>query len=513
MESDRRIRRIAILGGGTAAWMSAVVMARKLGTQCSIQVVDVPEGQIMGEGAGVLPPFLDFLRFAGIDQNDFIDKTQATYSLGTRYFDWREAGQSFWHPHGAFGPIIERRPFYHFWHKARAQGLNPRPEFFSLEIAMAEAGRFIFPTNALGVAQSLRYGLHCDTTLATRYLRGTAERLGVTRLDRRPTGVTRREDGGVAELKFEEGASLAADLYLDCTEDGRLIGSELGVPFADWSEFLPCDRTVVVASAIDAPRAANVRVTARAAGWQQQVALQHLVANSYCYSSAHLSDEAAREELLAAVGEVLGEPQLRQAKHGARAECWKANVVAIGPAAGSVDALASTSLQLIINALFNLLDRFPGSAFDAANTRAFNDLVGHEYERMRDFALAHYVLSAREDSGFWQSRRAVPLPASLAERIALYRGTGRVQQQRYETFTDLDWFYVLDGMGIVPRDYDPLVDLIDFEQVKRVMLACHQKVMNDTSAAPSHDSFFAAANARLGGTPGRARVAGAGTAS
>jgi tryptophan halogenase len=513
MESDRRIRRIAILGGGTAAWMSAVFMARKLGTQCSIQVVDIPEAPIIGDGEGVLPPFLDFLRFVGIDQNDFIDKTQATYSLGARYFDWREAGQSFWHPYGAFGPGIERRPFYHFWHKARAQGLNPRPEYFSLEIAMAEAGRFIFPTNALGVAQGLRYGLHCDTTLATRYFRGTAERLGVARIDRRLTGATRRDDGGIAELQFEDGAPLAADLYLDCTSDGRLIGTELGVPFVDWSQLLPCDRSVSVASAIDAPRAANVLVTARTAGWQRRVSLQHLVANSYCYSSAHVSDEVARQDLLASVGEALGEPQVQQRKSGVRTESWKTNVVAIGPAAGSLDALASTTNQLVLYALFNLLDRFPDSSFDAANTRAFNEQVGHEHERMRDFALAHYVLSAREDSDFWQSRRALPLPASLAERLALYRGTGRVNQQRHETFTDLDWFYVLDGMGIVPRDYDPLVDFVDFEQVKRVMIACHQKVMSDTGAAPTHDSFFAAANAKLGGTPGRARAAGAGSAS
>src|SRR5688572_17944498 len=133
MEADRRIRRIAIVGGGFAGWTAAATLSRKLGGHCSIHVIDSAEPVTAGYGEATQPLVLDLLKFLGADQNDFIDKTRSTFCLGTRFTDWAEVGQSYWHPFGALGALIERRPFYHFWHKARALGLKPRLEMFSLE--------------------------------------------------------------------------------------------------------------------------------------------------------------------------------------------------------------------------------------------------------------------------------------------------------------------------------------------------------------------------------------------
>jgi tryptophan 7-halogenase len=117
---------------------------------------------------------------------------------------------------------------------------------------------------------------------------------------------------------------------------------------------------------------------------------------------------------------------------------------------------------------------------------------------VRDFVLLHYATARRDDTPFWQQATTRALPAALAQRIDVYRATGRIVLQRMELFTDLDWFFVLEGSGMVPRDFDPLVDTVDFDQVKRLMHAISQKVVADVGAAPSHDSFFAAANARIG---------------
>src|SRR5687768_5447245 len=126
MEPDRRIRRIAIVGGGVVGWATAVMLGRKLGGHCSIHVVETAESAFPGQADATLPPVLELLRFLGVDQDDFIDKTQSTYSLGARFLDWTMPGQSFWHPFGGFGALIERRPFYHFWHKGMALGLKPK---------------------------------------------------------------------------------------------------------------------------------------------------------------------------------------------------------------------------------------------------------------------------------------------------------------------------------------------------------------------------------------------------
>jgi tryptophan halogenase len=499
MEPDRRIRRIAIVGGGIAGWTAAVMLGKKLGGQCSIHVVEAPEAVQPGLAEATQPTTLELLRFLGIDQNDFIDKTQSTYSLGTRFSDWAEEGQGFWHPFGALGALIERRPFYHFWHKGKALGLKPRLDMLSQEISLATANRFIFPTNSLGVAAHLRYAVHVDAGLASRYMRTVAERAGVIRLERKVVSATRREDGFLDELQFEDGGKLRADLFVDCTGSrALLIGEILETPYESWQHWLPCDRLVHAPAALEDLRPPFVRIAARASGWQSRIPLQQTLSHAQVYSSAHQSDEAALQELIAGIGaEPFAAPARQEFIQGRRRKFWDKNVVALGNASGFLEPLVATDQHITTNALFNLLDHFPDKQFDPANIASYNALIGDELERIRDFIILHYCLSRREDSPFWQQCGKMVLPEPLAQRVELYRATGRVVQQRPELFSDLDWFWIFEGTGVTPRDYDPLVDTVDFEQVKRLMVAISQKVAADTAAAPTHDSFFAQANSKV----------------
>jgi tryptophan halogenase len=499
-DTDRRIRRIAIVGGGIAGWTAAATLARKLGGQCSIHLIESAEAAPAGLAEATHPTVLDLLRQIGVDQNDFVDKTQSTYSLGRRLVDWATPGQSSWHPFGAFGALIERRPFYHYWHKARVLGLKPRVELFSLETSMALANRFIFPTNTLGVAQHMRYALHLDCTLAARYLRGVAERAGVIRLERKLVEVSRGEGGLLEELKFEDGGSLRADLFIDASgARAQLIGEAVGTPFEDWSRWLPCDRMLAAPAALEETRTPAVRGTARPSGRQWRMPLQAVAGTGQVWSSAHQDEESARQDFAAAAGSPLVEPRLTSFVNGRRRVFWDHNVIALGAAAGCLEPLAAADLLLLSTELFNLLDHFPDKQFDPANRASYNAAVVHDFERARDFTILHYATSRRDDSPFWQQNAQRELPDTVRQRLEQYRATGRIVQQRAEPFTDLDWFFVLEGAGVVPRDYDPLVDTVDFELVKRLMLAISQKVSADVAAAPSHDSFFAAANARLAG--------------
>jgi len=488
------------VGGGIAGWTAAVMLGKKLGGQCSIHVVEAPEPPSPGLAEATVPSVLEVLRFLGVDQNDFIDKTHATYSLGSRLIDWAEPGQNFWHPFGALGALIERRPFYHFWHKAKAQGLKPKLELFSQEVSLALANRFIFPTNSLGVAPHLRYALHVDGALMARYLRTGAERAGVIALARKVVSATRREDGLIEELQFEDGGKLRADLFVDCSgARGQLIGEILETPYEDWKQWLPCNRIVHAPAALEDSRPPFVRIAARASGWQWRTPLQQVLSHGQVYASAFQSDDEARAELLATAGEPLVEPRKLEFTQGRRRKFWDKNVVSLGSAAGFVEPLAASDLHLTTHALFNLLDHFPDKQFDPANIASYNAIIGDEFERIRDFIILHYCLSRRDDSPFWKERGKLSLPDTLSHRIEMYRATGRVTQRGPELYTDLDWFWIFEGLGVTPRDYDPLVDTVDFEQVKRLMLAISQKVSADTAAAPTHDSFFAQANAKLAG--------------
>jgi tryptophan halogenase len=512
--SDQRIRRIAIVGGGTAGWMAASTLARVLGGTCSIQLIESAEIGTVGVGEATIPPILDFLRLLGIDQSNFVAQTQATYKLGIAFRDWLRVDHKYWHPFGLFGPQINRYPFYHYWHKAQAQGLDPATGFFSLEAALAEADKFIFPKNSSGVAQELRYALHFDAVLVARYLRGYAEHLGVVRLERKVVAATQREDGFIDELIFENGDRLQADLYIDCSGfRGLLIQEALQTGYDDWTRYLPCDRAVALPTAIQAPRTPHTLSTARPAGWQWRIPLQHRVGNGYVYCSSHVSDHAALQDLLGVLRqEPLADPRFLRFVTGRRKQFWNRNCVALGLASGFLEPLESTSIHLVVSGLYNLIDHFPDKSFDPVNIAHYNSQLIEEFDKVRDFIVLHYCATERTDSPLWQYCRTMPIPDSLAERIDLYRRTGRIFQQRHELFSDLSWFFVLDGMGVRPRDYNPLVDTADFEQVKGIMNQLRGKVAADVAVAPLHDSFFAA-SAQPGIAPakGLKQVAGRAT--
>src|SRR5579864_6638601 len=191
-EARNRVRSIAIVGGGTAGWLAASMLARALpGTGTVITLVESPEIGTVGVGEATIPPIIDLLRFLSINEEDFVRHTNATYKVGIKFTDWKVPGHTYWHPFGTFGAAINRRPFHHYWHKARAADLALRFNDYSLCAALGDAGKFVFPQGGPESATSgVRYALHFDAILVARYLRGYAERLGVSRIERSVVGAT-----------------------------------------------------------------------------------------------------------------------------------------------------------------------------------------------------------------------------------------------------------------------------------------------------------------------------------
>jgi tryptophan halogenase len=496
--TDGRIRRIAIVGGGSAGWIAASVLARALpGSGCAITVVESPEIGTVGVGEATIPPILDLLRFLSINEADFIRHTRSTFKLGIKFRDWQRIGQSYWHPFGTFGAPVNRRPFFHVWHRMGDTGMTPQFNHFSLCAALGDAGKFRFPDpDASNPAAGLRYALHFDAGLVARYLRAYAEKLGVVCLQRTVAEATQRADGLLDELIFTDGSRLRAELFLDCSGfRGLLIEQTLKTGYVDWSDHLPCDRAVAIPTELASPRAPYTQASARTAGWRWRIPLQHRAGNGYVYSSAHLGDEQALEDLLREVGEkTLAEPRYLRFLAGRRKRFWNRNCIALGLASGFLEPLESTSIHLVMSALFKLLEHFPDLSFDAANIDSYNRELVEEMESIRDFIILHYCLTKRDDTPFWSYCRTMPLPESLSQRIELYRRVGRIRPQPRELFTDMSWFYIFEGMGMRPERYDPLVDLASIEQLRDLLGALAQSVAALTATAPSHDSYFPAAS-------------------
>lgn len=494
---DRRIRRIAIVGGGTAGWMAASILSRALaGTGCAITVIESPEIGTIGVGEATIPPIIDLLRFLDIDEADFVKSTRSTYKLGIKFNDWGQIGESYWHPFGTFGTAIDRRPFFHAWQRAAASGLSPRFNDFSLCAALGDAGKFRFPEpKASGPTPGLRYALHFDAALVARYLRAYADHRGVACIERTVATAMQRDDGFLEALVFSDHSRLEADLFIDCSGfRGVLIEQVLATGYIGWQDMLPCDRAVAVPTQGKRPLSPYTTSSARPAGWRWRIPLQHRAGNGYVYSSSHLSDNAAVDDLLAQAGEQpVAEPRLIRFATGRRKQFWNRNCIALGLASGFLEPLESTSIHLVISGVYNLLDRFPDRDFDAANIAAYNAELIDEIEHIRDFIVLHYCTTQRSDTPFWDYCRTMPIPDRLRERIDIYRGTGRIKPRAGELFTDLSWFYILNGMGIRPTRYDPLADRIGDPQFRAALAQLAASTADAVRNAPSHDSQFAPA--------------------
>ena len=492
---SKRIGSIAIVGGGTAGWMAASILARALpGTRTVITVIESPDISTVGVGEATIPPIIDVLRYLSIDEADFVRHTQATYKLGIKFSDWKQLGHSYWHPFGTFGAPINRRPFFHGWHRAQTAGLEPRFNDFSVGAALGDAGKFRFPdSDANSPASGLRYALHFDATLVARYLRNYSERLGVARIERTVQGASRRPDGFLDELQFSDGSKLQADLYIDCSGfRGVLIEQVLNTGYLDWSAMLPCDRAVAFATATAAARAPYTHSRARSAGWHWRIPLQHRNGNGYVYSSANCTDEQALADLLGALGEEpIGDPRFLRFVTGRRKLFWNRNCVALGLASGFLEPLESTSIHLVTSGLYHLLEHFPDQGFDQTNIDLYNQELINENERIRDFIVLHYHLTQRDDAPLWRYCQSMAIPDSLRQRIELYRRTGRIRPNAGELFTDLSWFYIFEGSGLRPDAYDPLLDVVTVKQLSEILGVMGNATKALVDQAPSHDSYFA----------------------
>jgi tryptophan halogenase len=301
----------------------------------------------------------------------------------------------------------------------------------------------------------------------------------------------RGADGFVDSVTLESGESVSADLFIDCSGfQGLLIEGALRTGYEDWSQWLPCDRAMIVHSERAAAPNPYTLVTARDAGWQWQIPLQHRDGNGYIYSGEFSADDAAGALLRRNLsGRALSEPVALRFRPGRRTAAWNRNVVALGLAAGFLEPLEATSIHLIQRGIAMLLKFFPDRDFAAADTDRYNRLLEAEFARVRDFLLLHYSQTERTGP-FWQHCRDIPLTDTLREKIELFRSHGRILREETELFPVLSWLSVMVGQNIIPRRYDPLVDGLDSLKIQTRLEELRAAVKDSVEAMPSHWDFI-----------------------
>ena len=492
--SDRRIRSVVIVGGGTAGWMAAAALSKSLaGMDVALRLIESARVEPIGVGEATIPPIMDFIRQLGIDEGDLVREIKATYKLGIGYREWTRAGHFYFHPFGPAGPGMGNIPFHAYWLKMLLAGKAERLEEYSIQAMAALRGRFARPVHAPNTPlNKLTYALHFDAGHFARYLRSYSQAHGVLRTEGHVRHVSvRGSDGFVDRLTLESGESVGADLFIDCSGfQGLLIEGALRTGYRDWNQWLPCDRAMIVHSERSAPPNPYTLVTARDAGWQWQIPLQHRDGNGYIYGGEFSGDDVARALLLRNLsGRALSEPVALRFRPGRRKVAWNKNVVALGLAAGFLEPLEATSIHLIQRGIAMLLRFFPDRDFAAADRDRYNRILESDFNGVRDFLLMHYSQTERAGS-FWQHCREIPLTDSLREKIELFRSHGRILREEAELFPVLSWLAVMVGQNIIPRRYDPLVDGLDARRIESRLEALRSSVKGCVEAMPPHWDFI-----------------------
>ena len=500
------MRRIVIVGGGTAGWMAAAALAKVLGpTGVAIELVESDAIGTVGVGEATIPPITAFNAMLGLDEDDFVAKTQGTYKLGIEFVDWWRSGDRYLHPFGVFGTALGGVSFHNYWLRGGAIGETASLDTYSIAAAAAARGRFMRadPAQTNSPLAQIAYAFQFDAALYARYLRAYAEARGVVRTEGRIFTAERRADGGVAAVLLEGERRIVGDLFIDCSGfRGLLIEKTLHAGYEDWTRWLPCDRAVAMPCARVGDPAPYTRATARAAGWQWRIPLQHRTGNGYVYSSAHLSDDEAEATLRANLdGEPLGEPRLIRFTGGHRRAAWVHNVVALGLAGGFLEPLESTSIHLVQTGIQRLLALFPASADAAAERDHYNRAMRSEYEVIRDFLSAHYTLTERRDTRFWRDAAALPRPPGLTRKIALWESGGRIVRDHEDLFNETSWLAVLQGQGARARGWHPVADAMPEAQLRARLANVREVIARASDAMPDHAAFLAAR------APGQARAA------
>jgi tryptophan halogenase len=491
---QNHIREIVIVGGGTAGWMAAASFAKHLEKlPCRIRLIESEQIGTVGVGEATIPPIIDFIRLLGVNENDVVRAVKGTFKLGIAYRDWTRAGDSFFHPFGPTGFGMGPISFPSYWLKMFLDGRASRLEDYSIQCVAAAANKFMRPIHAPNTPlNKITYALHFDASLFARYLRTFAEARGVVRSEGKVAKVNLRpEDGFIASLTMENGETVAGDLFIDCSGfRGLLIEGALKTGYQDWTNWLPCDRALAVPTANAGPPASFTQVTAREAGWQWRIPLQHRTGNGHVYCSAFLSDEKAREILLSNLeGNALVEPLPLRFTTGRRNKAWNKNCVALGLASGFLEPLESTSIHLIQRGIAMLLKFFPDRNFEPADIDRYNKIFEFEFGRVRDFLLLHYTHTERPGA-FWEHCRNIPLTDSLKEKIDLFRSHGRILREDTELFPAQSWLYVMIGQAIRPRSYEPTVDTIEDKAIQANLNDIRAVVKRCVDSMPTHQQFI-----------------------
>jgi tryptophan halogenase len=494
MSATDKINDIVIVGGGSAGWMTAAMLAKQLASSVNITLVESDDIGTIGVGEATIPPIKSFNRMLGIDENDFLKNCNGSIKLGISFENWSQKNHSYFHPFGRFAVDFDYMPFAYFWNKQRQAGHAKPLQDYASAWHLAKHDKFSLPAkDPKSLFSGFDYAYHFDSSLYANYLKEYATKRGVIRQEGQINHVsTHSHNGFISSVTLASGQVINGDFFIDCS-GGRalLINKTLGVKFIDWSEHLLCNRAIAVQTKHTKPISPYTRSIAGDAGWQWRIPLQTRMGNGFVHSSHFIDEQQAIDTLVDSVdGELLTDPRVINFKVGRREKFWHKNCVAIGLSSGFLEPLESTSLHLIQRAIMRLVYLFPNKQCDDINTRFYNKQSIEEYEHIRNFIILHYKATQRDDSEFWRYCQHMPIPDSLQHQIELFATHGHLDLNGKDLFKQDNWLAVLIGQGIHPKNTAPILAYKQNIDLPRTLKSFHDIMTNTVKNVTSHSDYL-----------------------
>lgn len=511
-------RKVVIVGGGSAGWMTAAYLAKALGG-VEITLVESPAVPIIGVGEATFSTIKLFFDFLELDESEWMPACDATYKLGIKFVNWTGDGSHFFHPFQRY-EVVDGYSLGEWWLKLKSREAQfDYSCFVTPALCNAQRSpRFLdgrvfdprvqshFPRAPESRSSTLfnhrvqyPYAYHFDAALVARFLRGYAMRRGARQVLDDVLDVGLREDGSISHIQTRQHGAIAGDLFVDCTGfRGLLINKALGEPFVSFSDSLLCDRAVALRVPVDTARAGInpfTTATALSAGWVWNIPLYSRIGTGYVYCSHFLDKDAAERELRAHLGPAAEgcEANHIQMRIGRCRNSWVKNCVAIGLASGFVEPLESTGIFFIQHGIEELVRCFPAHRPEDEVVRAYNRQVGACIDGVRDFLVIHYRATNRADTEFWKATDHTLLPDGLVERLPLWSKrmpTDRNITPHFHGFESYSYSVMLLGLNFRPQDSLPVLEHLDPANALEAFRALRQRAERLRRTLPSQYDYL-----------------------
>lgn len=502
--------RIVIVGGGTAGWMTAAFLERKLsspsGEPVSITLIESDEIPPIGVGEATIPSIVAMMRELEIAEYRLFSEADATFKNAIKFVGWNTSAGSpgpadeFFHQFDP-PPVLFGHDAVIHWMALRAAGIEMEPLWDATAIgsALCRDNRAPKLFQSQPYEAPIPYAYHIDAAKLGQVLRTTAESRGVIRVEGRVESADLDADGSIVAVQTSDGLDIEGDFFVDCSGfRAILIDKVLKTSFVSFADRLICDSAVTCQLPhVDGKPTLRpyTTCTAQDAGWTWEIDLQSRTGAGYVYSSQFTSDEQAREALVRQMGKRAEAATTRNIsmRIGRRTNFWVKNCLGVGLSAGFLEPLESTGIHLIELGLRVFAEHFDLASGPSAARCKYNELMRNVFDETAEFLIMHYNLNGRRGEPFWDyCRERLVLPQTLVEKLQLWSvkaPSSTDLHSRINVFSGFSYATILNGLGITARSPGNLSPFIDLKKSAEALDNIRASRSLAVKASPPHEDM------------------------